>query len=74
MSKKIEICFVTSIMDDNVASYRIWVKDLVKYFNELGIKAYVNKLSDDIKNNVIIILGKSDVHKCENYKKIIQII
>ena len=69
MSKKIEVCFVTSVLDNNVASYRIWVKDLAKYFNELGIKTYVNKIPDNIKNNVIIILGKSDVHKCEDYKK-----
>ena len=69
MSKKIEVCFVTSVLDNNVASYRIWVKDLAKYFNELGIKTYVNKMPDNIKNNAIIILGKSDVHKCEDYKK-----
>ncbi len=69
MNKKIEICFVSSVMDNNVASYRIWVKDLAKYFNEIGIKSCVNEIPDNIKNNVIIILGKSDVHKCEDYKK-----
>ena len=69
MSNKIEVYFVTSIIDDNIASYRIWIKDLAKYFNELGIKTYVNKISDNIKNNAIIILGKSDVHKLQDYKK-----
>ena len=41
-------------MDDNIASYRIWVKDLAKYFNEIGIKSCVNEIPDNIKNNVII--------------------
>lgn len=69
MNKKIEICFVSSVIDENVGSYRIWVKDLAKYFNEIGIKSRVNEIPDNIKNNVIIILGKSDIHKCEDYKK-----
>ncbi len=69
MSIQIEVCFVTSVVNENVASYRIWVQDLGKYFNELGIKTYVNKIPDNIKNNVVIILGKSDVNKCNDYKK-----
>ena len=69
MSKNIEICFITSVIDDNAGSYRIWVKDLAEYFNELGIKAYINKLPNNIKSNVAIIISKSDVNKCGDYKK-----
>ena len=69
MSTKIEVCFITSISDVNLGSYRIWVKDLAEYFNELGITTYINKLPDNIKSNLVIILGKSDVSKCEDYKK-----
>ena len=69
MSTKIEVCFITSDINDNSGSYRLWVKDLAEYFNELGITAYINKLTDNIKSNVVIILGKSDVGKCEDYKR-----
>lgn len=68
MSKKLEVCFVSNVADDNVASYRIWVRDLAKYFNELGIITYVNKIPDNIGTNVVIILGKSDVYKCKDFK------
>jgi len=69
VSTKIEICFITSDIDINTGSYRIWVKDLAAYFNEIGITTYINKLPDNIKSNVVIILGKSDFSKCEEYKK-----
>jgi len=69
VNKKIEVCFVASKVDDNVASYRIWVKDLAAYFNKLGTKAYINKLSDNIESHVVIILAKSDISKFEDYKK-----
>lgn len=69
MNKKIEVCFITSTSDVNLASYRMWIKDLAIYFNELGTKAYINKLADKVKSNVVIILGKSDVDKCNYYKK-----
>src|SRR6056300_1330732 len=69
MSKKIEVCFFTNVVDDNVASYRIWVTDLAKYFNELGIQTYINKIPNNIKTNVVLILGKSDVNKCKDFKK-----
>ena len=32
MSSQIEVCFVTSDIDVNLGSYRIWVKDLAEYF------------------------------------------
>ena len=69
MNKKIEVCFIASKVDDNVGSYRIWVKDLAAYFNELGTKAYINKLPNNIKSHVVIILSKSDISKFEDYKK-----
>ena len=69
MSKEIEVCFITSTSDVNIASFRMWVKDLAVYFNKLGTKAYINRLPDKIKSNVVIILGKSDVDKCNDYKK-----
>ena len=50
------------------------VKDLAVYLNEIGTKAYVNKLPNNIKPNIVIILGKSDIDKCNNYKKSIQTI
>jgi|TARA_B110000027_G_scaffold131738_1_gene156576 glycosyltransferase involved in cell wall biosynthesis len=69
MSKKIEICFIEYKVDDNVASYRIWVKDLAAYFNELGFRVYINELPRNINSNLVFILGKSDARKCEDYKK-----
>ena len=69
MSEEIEVCFITSTSNINTASYRIWVKDLAVYLNEIGTKAYVNKLPNNIKPNIVIILGKSDIDKCNNYKK-----
>ena len=70
MSEEIEVCFITSTSNINTASYRIWVKDLAVYLNEIGTKAYVNKLPNNIKPNIVIILGKSDIDKCNNYKKV----
>ena len=69
MSEKIEICFISSTSDANIGSYRIWVKDLAEYFSELGIKIYINKLPNNIKSHVVIILSKSDISKLEDYKK-----
>ena len=69
MVEEIEVYFITSTSDVNTASYRMWIKDLAQYFKELKIKAYINKLPNDLKNNGVIILGKSDVKKCKDYKK-----
>jgi len=69
MSKEIEVCFITSTLDINKASYRIWVNDLTIYLNEIGTKAYINKLTKDAKSNVVIILAKSDIKEYNHYKK-----
>ncbi len=69
MSEGIEVCFITSTSDVNIASYRMWVKDLAIYFNESGTKAYINKLPNDVKSNIVIVLGKSDIDKYNNYRK-----
>lgn len=69
MIKEIEVYFITSTLDVNTASYRMWIKDLAQYFNELEIKVYINKLPRNVKNNGVIILGKSDINKCDDYKK-----
>ena len=60
---------MTSVVDIGVGSYRIWIHDLAQYFNELGIEASINELPDNIKSNLVIILGKSDIGQCEHYKK-----
>ena len=46
----------------------MWIKDLTQYLKN-KIKAYINKLPNDLKNNGVIILGKSDVKKCKIIKK-----
>ena len=59
MNKKIEICFISSNPNLNNGSYRIWVRDLAKYFNELNIKTHINKIPQNIKSNLVIILSNS---------------
>ena len=69
MSKKLEICFISSNIDITLGTYRIIIKDLAKYFTELGFRTYINELPRNINSNLVFILGKSDVRKCEDYKK-----
>ena len=68
MTKKLEICFVSSITDMSVGSFRIWVNDLSQYLRTEGIKVLVNRLDDVVDTNLVIILGKSDVQKFGFYK------
>ena len=69
MNKKIEICFISSNPDLNNGSYRIWVRDLATYMNQLNIKAHINRMPKNIKSNLVIILRKSDVTKIDDFKK-----
>jgi len=69
MNKNLEIYFVTSVVDINVGSYRIWVNDLAQYFNDIGVKSSINKLPLSLNNKGVIILGKSNTHDYGHYKK-----
>ena len=69
MNKKIEICFISSNPDLNNGAYRIWVRDLASYFNQLNIKTHINKIPKNIKSNLVIILSKSDCTKIDDFKK-----
>lgn len=68
MSKKLEICFVTSTTDLNVGSFRIWINDLSQYLQAEGVKVRINQLDDVVSSNLVIILGKSDINRFEFYK------
>lgn len=68
MPKKLEICFISSITDLNVGSFRIWINDLSQYLHAEGIKVQVNQLEDVVGTNLVIILGKSDVDQLYFYK------
>ena len=52
----------------NIGSYRIWINDLSQYFKDIGFNTSINQLPDSIKRNEVIILGKSDIEKCNFYR------
>lgn len=61
--KELKIVFVPAQINKNTGSYRIWVDDYNKYFNQIGIDSKIvplNLLSEKIVNESdVIILGKS---------------
>jgi hypothetical protein len=63
------IYFLSSNVDMNIGSYRVWINDLSEYFKDIGINTSINQLPDNLKRNEVIILGKSDIEKCTFYKK-----
>jgi len=60
------IVFITIRKDYNLGSYRIWIHDLNEYFKELGIDS---KISDDINDSQVIIVGKGELRLAQQIKK-----
>ncbi len=70
-----KICFLSGNIDENVGSYRIWVKDLNKSLQELGHNSVISnsgaKFSKDEANDFdIVILCKSAYSVAPEARKI----
>ena len=68
MIENIKVCFITSVTDLSIGSYRIWINDLSKYLVDRNISVSINKIDAEADSNVVIILGKSDTKKAKFYK------
>jgi len=64
-----KVLFVSNRSNISTGSYRIWVNDLNKYFNSIGIPSKIKDHSDNIEEYDIIICSKSDVDSAVNIKK-----
>ena len=67
-----KINFLTSNPDENVGSYRIWVRDLSKSFSEIGIESKIFLCENNLEEATadVIILGKSCYSEASRVKKI----
>tara|TARA_R110001632_G_scaffold221531_1_gene352054 strand:+ start:361 stop:1362 length:1002 start_codon:yes stop_codon:yes gene_type:complete len=67
----VKINFITNNPDDNAGSYRIWVRDLSRTFNEINVKSKIFTLDslDKIdKDSSVIVLCKSAYKVCNHIK------
>lgn len=64
------ICFFDSNPNENSGSYRIWVKDLCKTFQDIGIKSRICNNFDELQRaeEDIIIFSKSSYSEIANFK------
>jgi len=69
MESDFQILFLSSINDLGIGSYRIWVNDLSKYFNEIGIKSRICNEIKTLNHKDVIIIAKSDIKKLSFYRK-----
>jgi hypothetical protein len=69
MNGDISFYFVSSIKDVSIGSYRIWIHDLKKYLNSMGIHVSINDSFDNVREGEVIIFGKSDIKKAKTCKK-----
>ena len=63
------ILFYSSHDDLSVGSYRIWVRDLNEYFNDIGVSSKI-AIRDlpDLSDYDVVIFGKGDYIKAEEVK------
>lgn len=67
-----KVSFVTANKDISSGSYRIWVNDLSKTFNEINIISEIftlNELDKIEKNTDVIIMCKSAYKTCDHIKR-----
>jgi hypothetical protein len=64
-----KIVFVSSDHNCAVGSYRIWVRDLNKYFNEAGINSQITAVTEEVEKADVIIVSKNDSHLIQPLKE-----
>ena len=67
-----KIDFFTDRPDDNIGSYRIWIKDLSRTLSEMGYSSQIFNSGETISqiDSEVIILGKSSYELASSIKKI----